>query len=93
MNVVAAYHGHHLTIEVILKDRQDVSMCGECAALTVIHRTGGKLRKCQKVKNKKTQKFENQQYWMSVSPTLTQGKTESCSSRIWGTMWLMSFRF
>lgn len=50
MNVVDIYEVHHLTVEMTLKDRQDASMFGECAILTMMHGKGGKLRRCQNSK-------------------------------------------
>lgn len=38
---------------MVLKDRQDMSVCGECAALTFMYGEGGELRKYPKLKHQK----------------------------------------
>lgn len=57
MNVVDVYEVHHLTVEMMLKDKQGASRFGECAALIRMHRKGGKLRQCQKMKIQKLKNF------------------------------------
>lgn len=57
MNVVDAYEVHQLTVERMLKDRQEKSLRGERATLTMMH---GKeeTEKTPKNQKSKTQKFE-----------------------------------
>lgn len=56
-NVVDVYEVHHLTVEMMLKDKQCASRFEECAALIRKHRKGGKLRQCQKMESQKLKNF------------------------------------
>lgn len=58
MDVVYVYDIHHLTIEMMLKDRQNVSVCGRCAALRGDVQDRRKTKKMPKSQRSKTQNFE-----------------------------------
>lgn len=58
MDVVYVYDIHHLTIEMMLKDRQNVSVYGGCAALRGDLQDRRKTKKMPKNQSSKTQNFE-----------------------------------